>query len=92
MSKNELRSSGELRRSGFANGAAERPYINPIRKEASVSVKTKKQTLFGWLLMIVAVIALLCGLIRLCNYLLMDDSQSYTYFCISLPMRSVPRN
>lgn len=54
-------------------GAAERP-----GKEASVSVKTKKQALFGWLLMIVAVIALLCGLIRLCNYLLMDDSQSYT--------------
>lgn len=27
---------------------------------------------------VVAVIALLCGLIRLCNYLLMDDSQSYT--------------
>lgn len=54
-------------------GAAERP-----GKEASVSVKTKKQALFGWLLMIMAVIALLCGLIRLCNYLLMDDSQSYT--------------
>ena len=54
-------------------GATERP-----GKEASVSVKTKKQALFGWLLMIVAVIALLCGLIRLCNYLLMDDSQSYT--------------
>ena len=54
-------------------GAAERP-----GKEASVSVETKKQALFGWLLMIVAVIALLCGLIRLCNYLLMDDSQSYT--------------
>ena len=54
-------------------GAAERP-----GKEASVSVKIKKQALFGWLLMIVAVIALLCGLIRLCNYLLMDDSQSYT--------------
>ena len=54
-------------------GAAERP-----GKEASVSVKTKKQALFGWLLMIVAVIALLCGLIRLCNYLLMDDNQSYT--------------
>ena len=54
-------------------GAAERP-----GKEASVSVKTKKQALFGWLLVIVAVIALLCGLIRLCNYLLMDDSQSYT--------------
>ncbi len=54
-------------------GAAERP-----GKEASVSVKTKKQALCGWLLMIVAVIALLCGLIRLCNYLLMDDSQSYT--------------
>ena len=76
MSKNELRSSGELRRSGFANDATERPLL--IRKEASVSVKTKKQALFGWLLMIVAVIALLCGLIRLCNYLLMDDSQSYT--------------
>lgn len=57
-------------------GATERPLL--IRKEASVSVKTKKQALFGWLLMIVAVIALLCGLIRLCNYLLMDDSQSYT--------------
>ena len=57
-------------------GAAERPLL--LRKEASVSVKTKKQALFGWLLMIVAVIALLCGLIRLCNYLLMDDSQSYT--------------
>ena len=41
-------------------------------------MKTKKQALFGWLLMIMAVIALLCGLIRLCNYLLMDDSQSYT--------------
>lgn len=54
-------------------GATERP-----GKEASVSVKTKKQALCGWLLMIVAVIALLCGLIRLCNYLLMDDSQSYT--------------
>lgn len=76
MSKNELRSSGELRKSGFANDAAERPLL--LRKEASVSVKTKKQALFGWLLMIVAVIALLCGLIRLCNYLLMDDSQSYT--------------
>ena len=76
MSKNELRSSGELRRSGFANDATERPLL--LRKEASVSVKTKKQALFGWLLMIVAVIALLCGLIRLCNYLLMDDSQSYT--------------
>lgn len=69
-------------------GATERPYLNSsvLRigaaerpgKEASVSVKTKKQALFGWLLMIVAVIALLCGLIRLCNYLLMDDSQSYT--------------
>lgn len=57
-------------------GATERPLL--IRKEDSVSVKTKKQALFGWLLMIVAVIALLCGLIRLCNYLLMDDSQSYT--------------
>ena len=41
-------------------------------------MKTKKQTLFGWFLMLVAVIALLCGLIRLCNYLLVDDSQSYT--------------
>ncbi len=69
-------------------GATERPYLNSsvLRigaaerpgKEASVSVKTKKQALCGWLLMIVAVIALLCGLIRLCNYLLMDDSQSYT--------------
>jgi len=69
-------------------GATERPYLNNsvlrigaaerLGKEASVSVKTKKQALFGWLLMIVAVIALLCGLIRLCNYLLMDDSQSYT--------------
>lgn len=69
-------------------GATERPYLNSSvlqigaaerpGKEASVSVKTKKQALFGWLLMIVAVIALLCGLIRLCNYLLMDDSQSYT--------------
>ncbi len=69
-------------------GATERPYLNNsvlrigaaerLGKEASVSVKTKKQALCGWLLMIVAVIALLCGLIRLCNYLLMDDSQSYT--------------
>ncbi|MEI3524979.1 MAG: hypothetical protein V8Q27_01705 [Eubacteriales bacterium] len=41
-------------------------------------MKTKTRPLVGWSLMAATVIILLCSLIRLCNYLLMDDSQSYT--------------
>lgn len=41
-------------------------------------MKTKKQTLLGWLFMAAAVIFLLWGLVKICNYLLTDDSQSYT--------------
>lgn len=41
-------------------------------------MKIKTRPKLGWSLMAAAVIVLLCSLIRLCNYLLMDDSQSYT--------------
>ncbi len=41
-------------------------------------MKTKKRILPGWLFMAAAIIFLLCGLVKLCNYLLMDDSSSYT--------------
>ena len=41
-------------------------------------MKTKTRPLVGGSLMAATVIILLCSLIRLCNYLLMDDSQSYT--------------
>lgn len=41
-------------------------------------MKTKKYFLLRWLLMAAAVMFLLLGLVKLCNYLLTDDSQSYT--------------
>lgn len=49
-----------------------------LRKEASEPMKTKKYFLLRWLLMAAAVMFLLLGLVKLCNYLLTDDSQSYT--------------
>lgn len=38
----------------------------------------KKLTALRWLLMAACVVLLLWGLVHLCNYLLVDDSQSYT--------------
>ena len=49
-----------------------------LRKEASEPMKTKKYFLLRWLLMAAAVMFLLLDLVKLCNYLLTDDSQSYT--------------
>lgn len=41
-------------------------------------MKTKKLMGLRWILMAVAVLLLLGGLVKLCNYLLVDDSESYT--------------
>ena len=48
------------------------------KKEGLKFMKTKKLMGLRWILMAAAVLLLLGGLVKLCNYLLVDDSESYT--------------